>query len=526
MASFRFRITPFPVSAAMFPLLYLSITIGTIAYFLSISAARENETAADASRHLARTALESVNRTTANWTKDYAWWDETLEKASGEVDEEWAEGNVGTYLQETFGISGSFLIDPTLATTFFSPKGDNAHSDALAFLGDHGLTFLNQVQATSMAESIPLTTLVRSNERVYLVAAAAITPENPTEAELVRHARPILILYRAYDVDLVDEMGTQFLLKNLVVNMIEPAPGMITQELNNFAGKPIAYAHWIPARPGDTLISELLPRISFISALLVVGTLLVFLYWWRSVSQDNEAKSSFLAKMSHELRTPLNPILGFSEMMSDEILGPLPDRYKAYANDIHRSGQHLSVIIEGILDVSRIEAGQMELHETVFDVRELLTNLPPINKLLPPECGEQANLSRLRVRHDFDADLPMLRGDELRVRQVVLNLLSNAGKYSDGEDILLSVKFDNGSIKVTVQDRGKGISEKDIKSLFVPFVQLDDTYVRERSKGTGLGLVVSRELMQLHDGTLELESTKNVGTRAVMSFPPHRTIMS
>lgn len=295
--------------------------------------------------------------------------------------------------------------------------------------------------------------------------------------------------------------------------------------LNNFAGKPIAYAHWIPARPGDTLISELLPRISLVTGLLVVGTLLVFVYWWRSASQANEAKSSFLAKMSHELRTPLNPILGFSELMSQEIFGPLPDRYKTYANDIHRSGQHLSMIIEDILDVSRIEAGEMELRETVFDVRELLTNLPPLNKLLPPEYEERIDLSRVRVRHDFDEDLPKLRGDELRVRQVVLNLLSNAVKYSDGEEILLSVKFDNGCIKVVVEDRGEGIAENDLETLFVPFVQLEDSYVRERSRGTGLGLVVSRELMRLHDGTLKLESEKGVGTRAIMSFPPHRAIM-
>jgi signal transduction histidine kinase len=519
-----FKIRPLPIRAVTFPLLFLCVAIGVMAYFLYVAAQRENVLARNSSLHLTNTAFKSVTRTTSNWVKDYAWWDETLAQTTGEVDVKWAEGNVGTYLQETFGITGSFIVNPTLQTTFFSPSDDNRHNDAMKFLDDQGQKFLDLVQHTSMAESTALSTYVKKDGKVYLVAAAPITAEEPSAEDLNYHPRAILILYQHLNQDLIENLATNFLLKDLTVSDLLPNEIADFIPLNDFSGQPIAFAFWQAPRPGDTLIFDLLPRIAVATALMFLGAFLVFANWLRSASEANDAKTVFLAKMSHELRTPLNPIMGFSQLMARETSGPLPQSYKTHVNHIYNNSKLLLSIIEDILDVSRLETRKMELHETVFDVCPMISELPNPTDLLSLGMATQEDKSPIQLHHDFEDGLPMLRADELRVHQILLNLLTNAVKYSIGDEIRISVRLVNGCITIIVEDNGIGIAKEDLKSLFSPFVQLENTRVRGTSTGTGLGLVISRELMSLHDGTLVLESEPGAGTKAIMTFPSSRSV--
>ncbi|MEK9755353.1 MAG: ATP-binding protein, partial [Rhodospirillaceae bacterium] len=274
---------------------------------------------------------------------------------------------------------------------------------------------------------------------------------------------------------------------------------------------------------GDQLFSELLPRLSIAVCVQLIATVVVFISWSRTAREASDVKSRFLAKMSHELRTPLNPIIGLSEAMTMEVFGPLPANYRDYARDIHRSGRHLSEIVEGILDVSRIEAGEMELIESEIDLYALVGKLPVVKMQKRSNAPETADEETPEIRWEIPPGLPKLRGDELRVRQVLLNLISNALKFSDGKPVTASIEHRDGIIRFVVADQGVGITAADLKTLFRPFVQVG-TDEMTRSHGTGLGLVVARELMALHGGTLDLAGRPGVGTRAVMAFPPTRTI--
>ena len=232
----------------------------------------------------------------------------------------------------------------------------------------------------------------------------------------------------------------------------------------------------------------------------------------------NRAKSEFLALMSHELRTPLNAILGFSDIVRQEIFGPVGDgRYRDYANDIHNSGQHLLSVINDLLDLSRIEAGRLELMERPIELGKLIAACQRL-------VMDRAIVGGLSLDAEVPADLPALRADERLLRQILLNLLSNAIKFTDrGGSVAVSAYLgEDGGIRISVADTGIGIAAEDIPKVLQPFRRAVTT--RRQIEGAGIGLYLVQSLMRAHGGTLNIESTVGEGTRMQLSFPRHRTV--
>jgi signal transduction histidine kinase len=228
----------------------------------------------------------------------------------------------------------------------------------------------------------------------------------------------------------------------------------------------------------------------------------------------NRAKSEFLANMSHELRTPLNAILGFSDIIKGQLFGrDVADRYSDYANDIHKSGSHLLSIINDILDLSKIEAGQV----TLSDEERTLASLVDEARTLLGDKHEAA----------FEIVLPQpalrLRVDSRKFRQILLNLLSNAFKFTPtGGTVTLSAGHARGGgIAVTVRDTGIGIAPENIEKVLAPFGQVESAFSR-RHHGTGLGLPLAKSLAELHGGTLRVESVLNEGTAVTIRLPAWR----
>ncbi|HVH77910.1 MAG TPA: ATP-binding protein, partial [Stellaceae bacterium] len=233
----------------------------------------------------------------------------------------------------------------------------------------------------------------------------------------------------------------------------------------------------------------------------------------------NRAKSDFLANMSHELRTPLNAIIGFSEMMQNEVLGSVGNpQYRSYVGDIHTSGTHLLQIINDILDLSKAEAGKLTLDETVFDVRDAIRAVAQLSSVRAQEGG-------LSLSIDIPADVPLLRGDERKTMQVVLNLVTNAIKFSpDGGSINIICRADpHEGLAIAVKDTGIGIATDDLGRVLEAFEQVDSSLSRKQ-QGTGLGLPLVRAMMELHGGRFELNSTVSVGTEAKIVFPRDRLV--
>ena len=231
----------------------------------------------------------------------------------------------------------------------------------------------------------------------------------------------------------------------------------------------------------------------------------------------NQAKSAFLARVSHELRTPLNAVLGFSELLGSEWLGPLGHpRYREFANDIHASGKHLLSLIDDILDLSRIEAGRIELREEDVAVAELVDAVGRVLR-------QRAEADGLDFSTTIPDGLPAVRGDPRALKQVLLNLLSNAIKFtpSGGRVGCSARRSADGGLCLEVVDSGIGIAASDIAKALEPFGQIDSPLAR-RHRGAGLGLPISRALVELHGGRLDLASEIGKGTTASIRLPPER----
>ncbi len=231
----------------------------------------------------------------------------------------------------------------------------------------------------------------------------------------------------------------------------------------------------------------------------------------------NRSKTEFLANMSHELRTPLNAIIGFAELMGSQVYGPLgAEKYLEYARDIRESGLHLLELINDILDFSKAEAGRQGLRETTVDLAQAVESC--VRQVL-----DRARESGIQISREVPQDLPALWADERMVKQILLNLLANAVKFTpDGGDVSLEVKVDEaGALAIVVSDSGIGIAPEDIAIALAPFGQVESSFSRKH-KGTGLGLPLSQTLVELNGGNLELESKIDVGTRVTVQFPPRR----
>jgi signal transduction histidine kinase len=231
----------------------------------------------------------------------------------------------------------------------------------------------------------------------------------------------------------------------------------------------------------------------------------------------NQSKSQFLANMSHELRTPLNAVLGFSEVMMSEIMGPLGDRrYHEYAKDIHDAGSHLLDIIDDILDMSKIEAGHFDLDAQWIDVADLVGETLRL-------IGARAREGGLTIVREIEPNLPPLYADLRSVKQILLNLLGNAVKFtpSGGKVRVAARLLPSRGLALSVSDTGLGIAAQDIPQALKPFGQIERALSR-RHGGVGLGLPLSKHLAELHDGTLEIASEPGKGTNVSVYFPPAR----
>ncbi len=239
----------------------------------------------------------------------------------------------------------------------------------------------------------------------------------------------------------------------------------------------------------------------------------------RRAEAANIAKSRFLATMSHELRTPLNAILGFSEVMQAEMLGPLGTKvYKEYAGNVHDSGRHLLHLINEILDLSRIEAGKYELTEEPVRLADIVEDCHRLLKL-------RAEGKAIQVIEEFDERLPQLWVDERAVRQICLNLMSNALKFTPrGGEVTLSVRpGPEGSQILSVRDNGPGIPKDEIPKVMQVFGQGSLAH-QNAEGGTGLGLPIVKNLMELHGGSFDLQSELRKGTEAIAIFPKQRVL--
>ena len=231
----------------------------------------------------------------------------------------------------------------------------------------------------------------------------------------------------------------------------------------------------------------------------------------------SRAKTEFLANMSHELRTPLNTIIGFADLISREVYGPVgSEKYAEYLENISESGRHLLELINDLLDVTAIETDRLELRPDAMELCEVTRSVVGIME-------GRAGISGIDLVDSLPDKLPLLYADRRRVRQVLLNIIGNAVKFtpSGGRVDIAGRREDNGDVVVVVADNGIGIHEQDMPLIFAPFRQADKGHARHH-EGSGLGLYLSQRIMELHGGSIAVESRVGRGTEVTVRFPAER----
>jgi two-component system, cell cycle sensor histidine kinase PleC len=231
------------------------------------------------------------------------------------------------------------------------------------------------------------------------------------------------------------------------------------------------------------------------------------------LKRSARVKSEFLANMSHELRTPLNAINGFSEVLHDEVFGPLNEKQKQYMKNVLSSGQHLLLLINQILDMAKVEAGKTKLALTRLPLKTILNEISML-------VADMAGKKKIEMSIEIADDLPDIEADELKVKEIIYNLLSNAVKFTlEGGKIGMRANRRDSEIEVVVWDTGVGIAPENLERIFEGFFRVDTPYSR-LTEGTGLGLPLARKMVELHGGNLSVESGGlNLGTSVRFTLP-------
>jgi signal transduction histidine kinase len=231
----------------------------------------------------------------------------------------------------------------------------------------------------------------------------------------------------------------------------------------------------------------------------------------RQLAEASQHKSQFLANMSHELRTPLNAILGYTELITDGVYGAPPEKMQAVLKRVESNGKHLLGLINAVLDLSKIEAGQLTLDLADYSLQDVAQTVYGAVEALAAD-------KKIAFKAEVAPNMPRGRGDERRLTQVLLNLVGNAIKFTDAGEVVIKASANNGSFNLSVRDTGPGISETDQAKLFQEFQQADNSITRKKG-GTGLGLAISKRIIEMHGGKIWVESLVGKGSTFFVTVP-------
>ncbi len=527
------------------PALIVAVSAIAILVLVYLSAQSQDRVAVNESKRLMAAILAAEQRSISTLSLDNAYWDQTANNIVNKLDLTWAQSNIAEYLYETNGVATAQAFDADDRLIYGAVEGERSTSDPRTLFSKGLVDLVRQARAGPKEED-PVTQVgfFKVDDVVHVAAATRIVGYRyENEEEIAEPTDAVLLISRSLSTERLTELGTDFGLSQLQYKE-QPGPDEVSLSLQLFDGSTGGVLSWRVKMPGAELRKSVMPGI-IVTFLIFAALGLIFasriqklLAAYAEEVEDrkqaeimariakeeadraNQAKSEFLANMSHEIRTPLNAIIGFSQVLTQNYLGELTDRQKESVNDILGSGQHLLQIINDILDLSKVEAGELGLNESDVDISEIVEQSNAIMRLKAEETGVS-----------LIADLPdkpvRIAGDARLVTQMLQNLLSNAVKFTPkgGTVTVRTLSCEDGAVELQVQDTGIGIAEPDMEKALSPFRQVDNAFDSDH-QGTGLGLPLVSAMAKLHDGRLILESKVGVGTVASIRFPPERILKS
>jgi two-component system cell cycle sensor histidine kinase PleC len=414
----------------------------------------------------------------------------------------------GACLYALFGILDSFMVPPDELSTIWTIRYGIACPTILIVLG---LTFTRYFGRFAQA-------LLVVASYISGFAIVAMTAVLPPPANYLYYAGLILVVIYCSSIIRIDFMWSCLFSGLLLVLYQVPAIAITHVPSRILINNDFFFSASLAVGIFSSYTQELYRRRNFIYTHLLLLEKVRSEKLGREAQAASLAKSEFLASMSHELRTPLNAVIGFTEVMKLQIFGPIgSERYMGYVDDIHNSGTHLLSIINDILDLAKAEANKLTLAEEQLDLCDLIDGSIRMFRNTAATQG-------VRLAFSLPREQPILRGDLRLLRQVLINLISNAIKFTlTGGAVTISVHTDSDGCRVAVEDTGIGIAHENLEKILEPFVQVESADSRKHG-GTGLGLPLVKRIVELHGGTLLLESDLGIGTRITVWLPADRVV--
>ncbi|BCW90708.1 Sensor histidine kinase RcsC [Alphaproteobacteria bacterium SO-S41] len=464
-------------------------------------------------------------------TGDYALWDEFYQATRGSDLAGWAKANLGDRVRQTFGATEVWVVDDEGRILY--SWSENGEDSGRRFLASHSLKTLAEA-ALARPETdgaSALSGFAAFDGEAQIVAAAVISPfTDQLRAENGR-AHNVFIVASAINAVVYPELADDFELSGFSFSPVAPGGDAPAVPLADVAGRPLGYLTWTVDGQFGAFMAGYWPWLVALVIGIAVALAILAVRWQalitrlisvslsaKAAEESSAAKSAFIANMSHELRTPLNAIIGFGEILSQEMFGPHAEpKYKEYAGDILASGEHLLAIINDILSIAKIEAGQ---HRIQAEACALDAVAGDVVRMV---AGHAATADVRLILPRDPAPLAVL-ADPKALRQVLLNLLSNALKFTaPGGAVTMSwtEKRLDRSVEIAVTDTGIGIAKDKLPLIGTPFFQIADVHARNTG-GAGLGLSIVNGLVIAMGGTVDIDSEPGRGTVVTVRLPSAR----
>jgi signal transduction histidine kinase len=529
----RRKASPVP-SAARSPLVGVLVALGVIAIAMAsfwVMTQSADHAAKRREQILVDNGLAGRMQEAENAAMSETMWDEAVRNLDLKYDPAWAHANVGQYFNQTAGFEISYVLDGA-DKAIFAMEGDTL-KPATAF-NRFALAAAPLLEKTRKAEAargpfhftpgdnkmvtepIQASAIVSDSGRVYMLTATLVQPD--FGRALPRARAPIVFTGEAIDAGFLKALSSRYLLDGLTMTSpdAEIAPQDARVPLRN-GGTTLAVLRWAPQRPGAALFASAAPPL--LGVLTVFAGVAIWL-WLRGRKMAGEAraaearaeasraadmaKSAFLAKMSHELRTPLNAIIGYSEILQDGAAAAKRTQEYADHDRILIAARHLLSLINDLLDLSRIEAGRMDTHPSAFDAGQVCVELVD---LMQPAAKANGNALLFAPDNTLGAAFT----DQRLLKQCLINLLSNACKFTKDGRVTLRAERQGDEFVFQVCDTGIGMTPEQIADLFAPFAQASPD-IRNRFGGSGLGLALTRELARVLGGDVSVISDPKFGS--------------
>lgn len=529
-ATYRSRFTRLVAGLAVIAAAILGASVLVILWVLGAASSEMDRTQHAGQTQLVRAIVQTYQNRVASEVADYVSWSELHQYTSRAPDPAFENNSLGPYLKETFGTDDVFIIARSGRVAYaYRTRKNGATAKALALSPQMQRLARSAFAAEDAGRRRMFSGLVSLDGTTAIVAASTIHPP-----EIKVPSQFVLIEAQEASAVGVTRLGKQYGLSGLTVSSGN-GPGVA---LMNPWGDPSGLSiNWMTTASGRQLFHRVLPVILLIGVLTALAFAGVAIAWWRFLSdlkegenrvmaaeleaarvqtraaeETSRSKSAFIANMSHELRTPLNAILGFSEVLKSEIFGPIPrGKYREYIGDIHASGKHLLRLVNDILQLSKIEADKMQTNMENVSAHEAIADSMRV-------VGILAAKRNIRIEVHRDSASPQIVADKNGLEQILLNILSNAVKFSeDGGLVEIRCSATSGHCIIRISDRGCGIPTDTLAQLGNPFVQAEGAFAR-KYQGTGLGLAISFRLAQMMGASLVIDSIEGDGTTATLTL--------